>query len=107
MALTKAVLDCDPGHDDAVAILLAAKHFDLLGVTTVGGNAPAWRVTENALRVLELIGRREVPVARGAEGPIIGPLPRAGERVHGASGLDGAVLPRGSNRVIAERAVGF
>lgn len=107
MSLTKAIIDCDPGHDDVVAILLAAKHFDLLGVTTVGGNAPAWRVTENALGVLELIGRPEVPVARGAEGPIIGTLPRAGERVHGTSGLDGAVLPRGSNRVIAKRAVEF
>ncbi len=107
MKRTKAIIDCDPGHDDAVAILLAARHFDLLGVTTVGGNAPAWRVTENALRVLELIGRPEVPVARGAAGPILGSLPRAGERVHGATGLDGAELPRGSNRVITRGAVEF
>jgi len=107
MKRTKAIIDCDPGHDDAVAILLAARHFDLLGVTTVGGNAPVWRVTENALRVLELIGRPEVPVARGAAGPILGSLPRAGERVHGATGLDGAKLPRGSNRVITKGAVEF
>jgi inosine-uridine nucleoside N-ribohydrolase len=107
MKRTKAIIDCDPGHDDAVAILLAARHFDLLGVTTVGGNAPVWRVTENALRVLELIGRPEVPVARGAAGPILGSLPRAGERVHGATGLDGAELPRGSNRVITKGAVEF
>lgn len=107
MKRTKAIIDCDPGHDDAVAILLAARHFDLLGVTTVGGNAPVWRVTENALRVLELIGRPEVPVARGAAGPILGSLPRAGERVHGATGIDGAELPRGSNRVITKGAVEF
>jgi len=107
MKRTKAIIDCDPGHDDAVAILLAARHFDLLGITTVGGNAPVWRVTENALRVLELIGRPEVPVARGAAGPILGSLPRAGERVHGTTGLDGAELPRGSNRVITKGAVEF
>ncbi|MCL4240313.1 MAG: nucleoside hydrolase, partial [Dehalococcoidia bacterium] len=48
MARQKAIIDCDPGHDDAVAILLAARHFDLLGVTTVGGNAPIENVTVNA-----------------------------------------------------------
>ncbi len=104
---TKAILDCDPGHDDAVAMILAAQHFELLGVTTVGGNAPAWRVTENALRILELIGRPDIPVARGAAGPLLGPLPREGERVHGSTGLDGAVLPQPSRGVIARNGIEF
>ncbi len=103
----KAILDCDPGHDDAVAMVLAARHFDLLGVTTVGGNAPLWRVTENALKVLELIGRAEVPVAAGAAGPLMGELPRAGARVHGETGLDGAELPRPSRTVVPRHGVEF
>ncbi|WBL36418.1 nucleoside hydrolase [Tepidiforma flava] len=103
----KAIIDCDPGHDDAVAIILAARHFELLGVTTVGGNAPLWRVTENALKVLELIGRPDIPVAAGAAGPLLGDLPRAGERVHGTTGLDGAELPRPSRAVIPRNGVEF
>lgn len=104
---TKAILDCDPGHDDAVAIILAAHHFELLGVTTVGGNAPAWRVTENALRILELIDRPDIPVARGAAGPLLGPLPREGERVHGSTGLDGAELPPPRRGVTPRNGVEF
>jgi inosine-uridine nucleoside N-ribohydrolase len=103
----KAIIDCDPGHDDAVAIILAAKHFDLLGVTTVGGNAPLWRVTDNALRLLDLIGRPDIPVAPGAAGPLMGPLPRAGERVHGVTGLDGAELPRSQRAVVPRNGVEF
>ncbi|GIW13279.1 MAG: ribosylpyrimidine nucleosidase [Tepidiforma sp.] len=103
----KVVLDCDPGHDDMVAIILAATHFELLGVTTVGGNAPLWRVTENALRILELLGRQDIPVAAGAAGPLMGVLPREGERVHGVSGLDGAELPRPTRSVVREHAVTF
>jgi pyrimidine-specific ribonucleoside hydrolase len=103
----KALIDCDPGHDDAVAIILAAQHFELLGVTTVGGNAPLERVTENALRILELAGLGQVPVAPGAAGPLLGRLSAAGQRVHGASGLDGAELPRASRTVIPRYAAEF
>jgi inosine-uridine nucleoside N-ribohydrolase len=89
------LLDCDPGHDDAVAILLAAGRpdaIDLRAVTTVAGNAELRKVTLNARRVLTLAGVTDVPVAAGAAGPRRGDLITALE-VHGESGLDGAELP--------------
>jgi purine nucleosidase/pyrimidine-specific ribonucleoside hydrolase len=91
----RIVLDCDPGHDDAVAILLAAGRqdaIDLRAVTTVGGNAELDKVTLNARRVLTLAGVTDVPVAAGAAGPRRGDLITALD-VHGQSGLDGADLP--------------
>jgi purine nucleosidase/pyrimidine-specific ribonucleoside hydrolase len=89
------LLDCDPGHDDAVAILLAAGRPDAVemrAVTTVGGNAELEKVTLNARRVLTLAGVTDVPVAAGAAGPRRGDLMTALD-VHGKSGLDGAELP--------------
>ena len=102
----KAIVDCDPGHDDAVAILLAAHHFELLGVTTVGGNSPIENVTLNARKVLELAGRRDVPVARGAAHPLVREL-RTAPSVHGESGLDGAELPQPVAPLHSRRAVEF
>jgi purine nucleosidase/pyrimidine-specific ribonucleoside hydrolase len=91
---TSVLLDCDPGHDDAIAILLAAgdPRCDLRAVTTVAGNASLEKVTLNARRVMTLAGLRDVPLAAGAAGPLRGPLVTAPE-IHGDSGLDGAVLP--------------
>jgi purine nucleosidase/pyrimidine-specific ribonucleoside hydrolase len=89
------LLDCDPGHDDAIAILLAAGRpdaIDLRAITTVGGNAELDKVTLNARRVMTLAGIADVPVAAGAAGPRRGELITALE-VHGQSGLDGAELP--------------
>ncbi|HEX7301245.1 MAG TPA: nucleoside hydrolase [Solirubrobacteraceae bacterium] len=89
------LLDCDPGHDDAIAILLAAGRrdaVDLRAVTTVGGNAELHKVTLNARRVMTLAGLTDVPVAAGAARPRKGELITALE-VHGESGLDGAELP--------------
>lgn len=89
------LLDCDPGHDDAIAILLAAGRrdaVDLRAVTTVGGNAELEKVTLNARRVLTLAGVLDVPVAAGAAGPRRGDLITALD-VHGQTGLDGAELP--------------
>ena len=86
--MKKVILDCDPGHDDAFGIMLAAKHLDLLGVTTVGGNGHLHDVTRNALTVLEQIGRTDVPVYPGHAGPSTLPLVTA-PNVHGKSGLDG------------------
>ena len=69
----KIILDCDPGHDDAIALLLAlaSPELELLGVTTTYGNQTVEKTTANALRVLELAGRTEVPVARGAAEPLV------------------------------------
>ncbi len=88
------VLDCDPGHDDALAITLALARPELrlLGITTVGGNSPLANTTRNALRVLALLGRSDVPVAPGAERPLLRDSWTPVE-FHGASGLDGADLP--------------
>jgi len=84
------ILDVDPGHDDAVALMLAcgAPELDLLAVTTVAGNVSLEKTTRNALRILSLIGRADVPVAAGASQPLERPLHTA-ESVHGKSGLDG------------------
>jgi inosine-uridine nucleoside N-ribohydrolase len=94
MSPTPVILDVDPGHDDAVAVMLAcgAPALDLLAVTTVAGNAPLEKTTRNALRVLSLIGHTDVPVAAGASTPLYRPLHTA-EDIHGESGLDGPKIP--------------
>lgn len=94
MTAIPIVLDCDPGHDDALAIVLALarRELDLLGITTVAGNVPLEATTRNALRVLALVGREDVPVAAGASGPLLRPHEDA-VITHGASGLEGAELP--------------
>lgn len=88
------ILDCDPGHDDALAIVLALARpeLQLRAITTVAGNAPLDRTTRNALRVLTLLGRTDVPVAAGAERPLLREQWVPVE-FHGDSGLDGADLP--------------
>jgi inosine-uridine nucleoside N-ribohydrolase len=93
MTPTPVILDCDPGHDDMVAILLAAAHpaIDLRAITTVGGNGNLDDVTRNALLVCTHAGIVDVPVAAGAASPLLGPLDAA-SAVHGESGLDGADL---------------
>ena len=87
------ILDCDPGHDDMVAIMLAAAHprIDLLAITTVAGNGTLERTTHNARAVCGLAGIRDVPIAAGAAGPLVGRL-RTAPHVHGESGLEGAEL---------------
>ncbi|MBA3347858.1 MAG: nucleoside hydrolase [Actinobacteria bacterium] len=105
---TPIVLDCDPGHDDAIALLLAlaSPEVELLGVTTVHGNQTLDKTTENALRVLKLVGRADVPVARGADRPLIREL-HVAAHVHGESGLDGPELPEATAKPVAEDAVDF
>jgi purine nucleosidase len=87
------IVDCDPGHDDALALLLAAgdARVRLLGVTTVAGNQTLEKTTRNALRILALAGVTGVPVAAGCDRPLVGELAVA-EDIHGASGLDGPDL---------------
>lgn len=86
------LMDVDTGHDDAFAVLLAARHVDLLGITTVSGNAPLPDTTANTLKVLELAGLSHVPVAAGMDRPLVAP-PRHAPAIHGRSGLDGPDLP--------------
>jgi purine nucleosidase/pyrimidine-specific ribonucleoside hydrolase len=89
------VLDCDPGHDDAVAILLAAHRpeLDLQAITTVGGNGILENVTLNARKVATLAGLTDVPIAAGAAGPLRGDDLVTAPDIHGESALDGPDLP--------------
>jgi len=91
---TPIILDVDPGHDDAVAILMAATSpaIELLAITCVAGNAPLANTEVNARKVLTMSGRSDVPVAAGLDRPLVRPLRTAAE-VHGKSGLDGPELP--------------
>jgi inosine-uridine nucleoside N-ribohydrolase len=92
---TPIVLDCDPGHDDAIALLLAlaSPELEVLGVTTTYGNQTLEKTTANAIRVLELVGRDDIPVAPVSARPIVREV-RVAAHVHGESGLDGPELPQ-------------
>lgn len=104
--MRKVILDCDPGHDDAFAIMLAAEHLDLLGITTIGGNGSLENVTTNALKVLEVIERPDIPVYKGHSGPLLKPLVTA-PQFHGESGMDGPVLPAPKIKAKDQHAVDF
>jgi inosine-uridine nucleoside N-ribohydrolase len=92
--MRRILLDCDPGHDDAIAILLAARSpgIQLEAITTVAGNQTLEKTTRNALKVCSVAGIRDVPIAAGMDRPLVRPL-RVAADIHGASGLDGPSLP--------------
>jgi inosine-uridine nucleoside N-ribohydrolase len=102
------LLDCDPGHDDAIAILLAlaSPEIELLGVTTVAGNQTIEKTTSNAIRVLEFVERGDIPVAAGAARPLVRE-PFVAAYVHGESGLDGPDLPPARAQPVEQHAVDF
>jgi len=94
MTARKIILDCDPGHDDAIAMLLAhgSPEVELLAVTTVAGNASLANVTRNALSVARVAGITGIPFAAGAARPLVRRTEFA-PTIHGDSGLDGPELP--------------
>ena len=100
------IIDCDPGHDDAAALLLAlaGDEVKLLGVTTVAGNQTLEKTTANAIRVLDCAGRADVPVAAGANRPLVRELHVAVD-IHGETGLEGSQLPPPSRPPEATHAV--
>jgi len=104
----RILIDCDPGHDDAIALLLAlaSPELELLGVTTVAGNQTLEKTTANAIRVLDFVGRDDVPVAAGAERPLARD-PFVAAYVHGETGLDGPDLPPPQRTPLAQHAVDF
>ena len=108
MTPTPIILDCDPGHDDAIAILLAvaSPELELVGVTTVSGNQTLDKTTANALRVLEFAGRSDIPVYAGADKPFLRKRDVAAH-VHGESGLDGPDLPPPSRAAEQQHAVDY
>lgn len=105
--MEKIILDCDPGHDDAIAILLAAGNpeIELLGVTTVAGNQTLEKVTRNAQAVCQVAGI-DVPIARGASVPLVTPQVVA-EDIHGGGGMDGPTLPEITGELDPRHAVDF
>ena len=102
----RIILDCDPGHDDAMAILLArgAEEIQLAAITTVAGNHPLELTTLNALRMCTLAGIDDVPVAAGCAAPLTRPLVTAPE-IHGTEGLEGHAWGEPSVRAVPDHAV--
>jgi inosine-uridine nucleoside N-ribohydrolase len=105
---TPVLLDCDPGHDDAIALLLAlaSPELELLGVTTVAGNQTLEKTTANAIRVLEFAGREDLSVAAGADRPLVREQFIAAY-VHGETGLDGPDLPPPQSAPVDRHAADF
>ena len=99
------ILDCDPGHDDAIAILLAGqkKYFNLLGITTVSGNQTIEKTTQNALNLVNFLNL-DVPVAMGTDEHIIREIEIC-DSIHGESGLDGYIFPSHNRKPIDLNAV--
>ena len=109
MSARPLIIDCDPGQDDAVALLLAfasAREFDLLGITAVAGNVPLARTEDNARRIRDLAGRPDVPVYAGCPRPMVRE-PVSAEYIHGETGIDGADLPEPSHPAEAAHAVDY
>lgn len=104
-SVPRLIVDCDPGHDDAVALVLAAQFGDLVGITTVGGNAPLADVTTNALLTCQLFGI-DVEVHAGANRPLVAP-PRHAPEIHGVSGFAGPALPELERSVSSHSAIEY
>ena len=102
------LLDCDPGHDDAIALLLAlaSPEVELVGVTTVAGNQTLEKTTANAIRVLDFAGRHDIEVAAGADRPLVRE-PFVAAYVHGDTGLDGPDLPPPQREPVEQHAVDY
>src|SRR5215210_4881273 len=90
----------------ALLLALASPEVELVAVTAVHGNQTLEKTTANALRVLELVGRDDVPVAAGADRPLVREL-RVAAHVHGETGLDGPALPPPRGRALSQHAVAF
>lgn len=104
---TPVIIDTDPGLDDALALLLAfaSPELEVLGLTTVGGNSGLAHTTRNALRLLHLIGRDDVPVAAGADTPLVRQDAVSAAGVHGDDGFGGVPLPEAPREADARPAV--
>lgn len=105
----KLIIDTDPGIDDAMAILFALKapELEIIGLTTIFGNVYTNLATQNALRLIEWAGVSEIPVAHGAERPLVAPLESVADFVHGSDGLGNVNLPLPRGRAIDQSAARF
>lgn len=102
----KIIIDCDPGHDDAIALMLAhgSPEIDLVAVTTVAGNQTLEKVSRNALAVAQIAGITSVPIAAGCPRPLVREIETA-PSIHGESGLDGPQLPASTGQLDERHAV--
>ncbi len=109
MAKRQIIIDCDPGQDDAICLLLAMSSpddLDILGVTTVAGNVPLALTERNARQVCDIAGRSDVPVYAGCSKPMVRDLVTA-EKVHGNTGIDGIVIVEPKRPLEEQHAVDF
>lgn len=109
MTALPLIIDCDPGVDDAIALLLALAspaELNILGITTVAGNVPLALTQQNALKICELARRPDIKVLAGCPRPLLRPLLTA-ETVHGITGLDGAEFPEPQMKLQSQHAVQF
>ena len=109
MSQRSIIIDCDPGKDDAIALLLALafpNELQVIGITCVAGNVPVELTYLNALRICELANRTDVPVCRGCTRPFLRLLVTA-ESAHGKSGMEGCGLPPSSYHGDCRHAVDF
>lgn len=104
--MTNAIIDCDPGHDDVAAILLAARTLDLRGITTVHGNTSLANTTRNARKTVEFAELTHIPIAAGMPRPLVREARHAPD-VHGESGLDGPTIPEPTVAILEQHAVDF
>jgi len=108
MSKIPVIIDCDPGHDDVFAIMLAlaSDKIDVKAITTVCGNSTVENTTKNALNILSYFGRGDIPVAMGCSDPMLYPLNReSGKKVHGESGLEGPVFEPHDLKTVDMKAV--
>jgi uridine nucleosidase len=105
----RIIIDTDPGVDDAMAIFYAldSPEVEVVGLTTVFGNAHTETTTYNALALLELAGRSDIPVARGADGPLAGPFEGPADFVHGTDGQGNAGIAAPTTQAIVQDAAQF
>lgn len=102
------LIDCDPGHDDVMAVLSAVAHpdiFHILGITTVCGNNLLPLITENMLNVLHYIHREDIPVCMGAESPLV--YPPSPQAAHGYNGLEGFDFPKHNLKTVNQDVISF
>lgn len=106
--MRNVIIDCDPGHDDAIAILMAIANSDKInikGITTVGGNHILEKITDNALKILSLVNE-DIKLAKGAKGPLFRKL-ETGANEHGDSGMDGPIMDPPKYKPIEKSAIEF
>ncbi len=108
--MKKVIIDCDPGHDDAIALLLAAKstEIEIIGVTTVAGNSELHNTTRNARKILDYAGYTKIAVYAGCDKPMMRDLFRlTGAIIHGEDGLGGPNIPAPITPIKEEHAVDY